>query len=102
MTAPKRKNTLHPYLGEKEAWAISLGTAIGWGSLVVTANTYLAQAGPLGSTLGMLLGAAVMLVIARCYHYMMDCYPSLPAARMHLSRRPTAMTAASLSRGFLR
>ena len=38
------------------AWAFSIGTSIGWGSLVVTSNTYLAQAGPLGSTIGMIIG----------------------------------------------
>ena len=31
------------------AWAFSIGTSIGWGSLVVTSNTYLAQAGPLAA-----------------------------------------------------
>ena len=39
------------------AWAFALGTSIGWGSLVVTANTYLAQAGPVGSVIGLVLGA---------------------------------------------
>lgn len=57
------------------ALAFALGTSIGWGSLVVTSNTYLSQAGPLGSTLGLLIGGLIMLVIARNYHYMVNCYP---------------------------
>ena len=32
------------------AWAFAIGTSMGWGALVVTANTYLAQADPAGST----------------------------------------------------
>ena len=39
---------LTPNISGTGAWAFSLGTSIGWGSLVVTGKTYLAQAGPLG------------------------------------------------------
>ena len=57
------------------AWALAVGTSIGWGSLVVTANTYLAQSGPMGSVIGMVIGALIMLVIAWNYAYMMRSYP---------------------------
>ena len=62
------------------AWAFAVGTSIGWGSMVVTSNTYLAQAGPLGSVLGMVLGAAVMLIVSRNYSYMIQCYPDCGGA----------------------
>ena len=75
MADQKTAGILTPYLSRAEVWGIALGTAIGWGSLVVTNDTYLAQAGPMGSTLGMLLGAVVMLVIARNYHYMINYCP---------------------------
>lgn len=55
--------------------AFSLGTAIGWGSLVVTSSTYLAQSGLAGSIIGMILGGIVMLIIARNYSYLMQIYP---------------------------
>ena len=57
------------------AWAFSVGTSIGWGSLVVTSSTYLKQSGPLGSVLGLAIGAIVMLMIGWNYAYMMQCYP---------------------------
>ena len=38
---------LKAHLSPFSIWAFSLGTAVGWGSLVVTSNTYLVQAGPL-------------------------------------------------------
>ena len=44
-------------------WAFSVGTSIGWGSLVVTNNAYLGQAGPLGSVLGMITGAVIMILV---------------------------------------
>ena len=62
------------------AWAFALGTAVGWGSLVVTANSYLGQAGPWGSVLGMMAGALIMLVIARNYSYLMQIYPDAGGA----------------------
>ena len=62
------------------AWAFAIGTSIGWGSLVVTSSTYLSQAGIMGSVLGLLLGAAAMLIISRNYAYMMQCYPEAGGA----------------------
>ncbi len=54
----------------------SIGSSIGWGSFVVTSNNYLLKAGPAGSILGLLIGAAVMLIISQNYSYMMNKYPS--------------------------
>jgi len=59
------RGKLTPYLSPIGAWAFSLGTTIGWGSLVVTSNTYLLQAGPWGSALGLVLGAIVMIILAK-------------------------------------
>ena len=64
------------YMSPTAAWAFAIGTSIGWGSLVVTANTYLAQAG----ILGMLLGAVAMLIVSKNYAYMMQGYPEAGGA----------------------
>ena len=66
---------MQPYLSPLAVWALSVGTAIGWGSLVVTGNTYLSQAGPLGSILGLLIGFGMMLVVANHYHFLANHYP---------------------------
>ena len=71
---------LKPYLSRTGAWAYSLGTSIGWGSLVITSSTYLSHAGPLGSVLGMVIGTVIMLVISRSYHYLMHRYPDAGGA----------------------
>ncbi len=68
------------YLSPLAVLAFSLGTSIGWGSLVVTNQSYLGQAGPAGSVLGMLIGAAVMLIMARNYSYMMSAFPEAGGA----------------------
>lgn len=62
------------------AWAFAIGTSVGWGSLVVTANTYLAQAGPAGSVLGLTLGALIMGIIGLNYAYLMRSYPDAGGA----------------------
>ncbi len=77
---PENEKRLEPYLSPLGAWALSLGTCIGWGSLVITGSTYLLQAGPLGTAAGLIAGALIMLVIARCYYYMMSCYPEAGGA----------------------
>ena len=51
-------------------WAFSIGTSIGWGSFIVTCNTYLQKSGVLGTVFGLLLGMAVILVITWNLQYM--------------------------------
>ena len=70
-----KNNSLQPYLSPLAVWALSIGSAIGWGSLVVTSRTYLSQAGPLGSVLGLLIGFGMMLMVANHYHFLANRYP---------------------------
>ena len=64
-----RPHSLVPYLSPAAAWALAVGTSVGWGSLVVTSTGYLSQAGPGGSAVGLLAGMLLMLLIARNYHF---------------------------------
>ena len=57
------------------AFALSIGTAIGWGSFVVTGTSYVSKAGPVGSIIGLLIGMLIMIFVAYNYHYMMNKYP---------------------------
>ena len=66
---------IQPYLSPLAVWALSVGSAIGWGSLVVTSRSYLSQAGPLGSILGLLIGFAMMLMVSSHYHFLATRYP---------------------------
>ena len=63
------------YLSPLAVWGLSFGCAVGWGSFVMPGTTFLPAAGPLGTLIGMLLGAAVMWVIGVNYHYLMNKYP---------------------------
>ena len=56
-------------------WAFSIGTSIGWGSFIVTCNTYLQKSGVLGTVVGLLLGTAVILVVTWNLQYMIRRAP---------------------------
>ena len=63
------------YLSPLAVWGLSFGCAVGWGSFVMPGTTFLPAAGPFGTLIGMLLGAAVMWIIGVNYHYLMNKYP---------------------------
>lgn len=69
------KRALRPYLSSLGAWALAFGCSVGWGAFVMPGNTFLPIAGPLGSALGIAIGALVMLVLGLNYHYLMNRYP---------------------------
>ena len=64
-----------PYLTAVGAWALAFGCSVGWGSFVMPGSTFLPLAGPVGSAVGLGLGAVVMLIIAANYHYLMNRFP---------------------------
>ena len=70
-TAPSAlRQTLDPL----QVGALALGCIIGFGCFVLPGD-FLATAGPLGASLGVLLGGLAMLVIARSYGVMVRTFP---------------------------
>ena len=63
------------YLSPISVWALSFGCAVGWGAFVMPGTTFLPKAGPLGTALGIGIGAVIMLIIGMNYHYLMNKYP---------------------------
>jgi len=76
-TSENNSTGLKPYLSPVMVMALSIGSAIGWGSLVVTSKTYLAAAGPLGSILGLVIGFVMMLMVAGHYSFLAKRYPGV-------------------------
>ena len=75
LSPPMRRN-----LSALGAWALSLGCAVGWGAFMMPGNTFLPVAGPLGTVIGILLGAVIMLIIGVNYHCLMQEYPDAGGA----------------------
>ena len=63
------------YLSPVTVWSLAFGCAVGWGAFVMPGTTFLPQAGPVGSILGLVLGGVVMLIIGYNYHFLMNRYP---------------------------
>ena len=65
----------NPGFSPLSIWAFSIGTSIGWGSFIVTCNTYLQKSGLLGTVFGLLLGMAVIFIITWNLQYMIRKAP---------------------------
>lgn len=66
---------LQRYLSPLAVWALSFGCAVGWGAFVMPGTTFLPDAGPLGTAVGIAIGAFVMWIIGINYHYLMNKFP---------------------------
>ncbi len=86
-TKPEKKAvSLAPFLTPLGAWALAFGSSVGWGSFVMPGTTFLPIAGPLGTVVGLTVGALVMLVIALNYHYLISRYPDAGGAFTYTKR----------------
>ena len=68
---PQTSKPLDRYLSVTDVWAMAFGCMVGWGVFAMPGTTFLPVAGPLGTMLSMLIGMAVMLIIAGNLSYMM-------------------------------
>ena len=57
------------------AWGLSFGFAVGWGAFVMPGAEFLPNAGPLGTVIGILVGALAMAVIGWNYYRMVSDLP---------------------------
>ena len=79
-TANRKDKGLARYLSPMGAWALAFGCSVGWGAFVMPGTTFLSIAGPLGTALGIGVGALIMLVIGMNYHFLMNRYPEAGGA----------------------
>ena len=57
------------------AWGLSFGFAVGWGAFVMPGAAFLPDAGPVGTIVGILIGAAAMAIIGWNYYKMFSACP---------------------------
>ena len=68
------KNQVKPldrYLRPVDVWGMAFGCMVGWGVFAMPGTTFLPAAGPAGSVISLIIGMAVMLVIAKNLSYLM-------------------------------
>ncbi len=73
--ANEKQGNLKRVLTPIDVWGLALGAIIGWGCFVLPGDFFLPTAGPLGTAIGMLIGAAIVIVIAFSYNYLIKVYP---------------------------
>ncbi len=66
---------LEKKLSPVNVWALAFGCIIGWGAFVMPGNTFLGNAGPLGTGIAMGIAAVIMIVIAVNYNFMIQRIP---------------------------
>lgn len=71
---PQTRTELKRTLKPQWVAAIALGSAIGWGAFVLPTD-WLATAGPLGTIIGLLVGGALMCLIAVSYGFLIRTFP---------------------------
>ena len=71
----EQNTSLRKQLNPIHVWAIAFGCIIGWGSFINPGKKFLPNSGVAGTAIAMVLGALVMVVIARSYAYMVPKYP---------------------------
>ena len=58
-----------------DVWGLALGAIIGWGCFVLPGAAFLPKAGPAGTSVGMLIGALLIIVIAASYGFLIRKFP---------------------------
>lgn len=71
----KKKVKLEKSLSPINVFSLAVGSIIGWGTFVMPGNLFLKTAGPLGTAIGMSIGAIIMSIIAISYGYMVQKFP---------------------------
>ncbi len=63
------------FLTPLAAWALAFGCALGWDSFVIPWTSFLPEAGPVGTLVGLVAGTLVMATVAWNFHFMMNRHP---------------------------
>ena len=69
------KSAFKKQLSPAHVWSLAFGCIIGWGSFINPGKKFLPNSGVEGTAIAMILGAAVMVIIAFAYAYMVPKYP---------------------------
>ena len=68
-------NDLKSKFSTFSAWGLSFGFTVGWGAFIMPGMAFLPSAGPLGTLIGILIGALAMAIIGWNCHKMTLAFP---------------------------
>lgn len=68
------RGDLKQNLSEKFVWAIAYGSCIGWGAFILPGD-WIKQSGPIAASIGIVIGALLMILIAVSYGALVERFP---------------------------
>lgn len=71
----KERECLKKTMTARDIWCLALGAMIGFGCFVLPGNSFLPEAGPLGTALGLSIGAVIVMVISVSFSYLIRRMP---------------------------
>lgn len=71
----KETSQLKQTMSTQDIWCLALGAMIGFGCFVLPGNSFLPEAGPLGTALGLTIGAAMVIIISLSFSYLVRRMP---------------------------
>ena len=84
---PKSNSFNLTKLTKFDVFCISFGCAVGWGAFIMPGNKFLDLAGPLGTIIGIIVGALIMMIIGINYSFLINHYPDAGGAFTYTSKR---------------
>lgn len=71
----KENGELKKSLSTRDIWCLALGAMIGFGCFVLPGNSFLPEAGPAGTALGLAIGAVMVMIISASFSYLIRQMP---------------------------
>ncbi len=71
----KKQSQLKESMSARDIWCLALGAMIGFGCFVLPGNSFLPEAGPLGTALGISIGACMVMIISVSFSYLVRQMP---------------------------
>ncbi|EKU47456.1 APC family permease [Staphylococcus massiliensis] len=68
------RGDLQQTLSERFVWAIAYGSCIGWGSFILPGD-WIKSSGPIATSIGIIIGALLMILIAVSYGALVERFP---------------------------
>ncbi len=81
----EEKEELKKALTARDIWCLALGAMIGFGCFVLPGNTFLPKAGPMGTALGIMIGAFMVMVISLSFSYLIRQMPQSGGSYLYAS-----------------
>lgn len=71
----EKNSQLKKEMTARDIWCLALGAMIGFGCFVLPGNSFLPEAGPLGTALGLAIGAVMVMFISASFSYLVQRMP---------------------------